>query len=889
LLRGVEHLRRLVDLVPDPVRRSTLLADVATTCAPVDADAAAALAAAAVDAASYLEADDDRLRVLPGLLHAWQAVAATGRRPALETLEWLVDLAHAAPEQLYRLHLLVTITRLYAGAPDEAYETGLIDVVMGLANTLVSGAPDLEKDPITAELIPMYLDLGRRDLAEQLFASYAGDAFSILDGFDAFVPAGAEPWLAALAEAVDEAEPYIGSRLLLRLAAVHIRLDQPDQAREHIARALTMLLDQQMPDRDAMVLAGTQLRVLGADDLYTTLAERLVADGRAGLLEQPDDATFRMSAGTQHAGQTLVAIGDLDRALVLARAMQPFERDDLYDRIAAAYARAGRLDEALALTEEAADIAAGRTFSIRLTEGEAEPGTLEVVRALVLAGRRDDAFAVVYARRNPDSEAALLYGIVLALLRVGDRAAAAELLSGLEAHRRDDHHFYDWYETARTLVRLLGRAGHWATAVAFHRTWDDSTYQWQPTRELAGKLVAAGEFDAARELLADTDVRAETAGLLEIAKLAGPEDRDAALADAERLVDDIDSRWAQAEGYTMIAKVRLQHDPAGARRLLHRAIEASAGIDVAAERSLIYPNTTPHPEICAALVRAGDPDGALALFHRIPVGDHVDRAMAAGLLADAFDATASDVDVTALLYEVADSIQAAADETWQHPRALVLAALARRGLLADLLDRYQVGRSERAGLLEALTARLDDDHAVEAAWELLRELDGTGVAVEAGVGLVDAFLQRRRPEDALAVLPQITDRQTRARPVAWCAAYLAQHARPDAARALVAEATELLPELSRADADAGVALGLAILTLDGRAALVGALMDGWAAAATLSVVARRLPLVTWLTDDAPALADRLADGYAWARSFQTSADRRDPRAGAEGAASGART
>jgi hypothetical protein len=866
VLRGPDYVRRLIDLIPDPLLRSGLLADVAATCASIDPDAAAAVAAAAVDTASYWAATDDRLNVLHKLLTAWQEVAATGRCPSRETSASLVDLANAAPETLYRLKLLVTVARLYASAPNEPYENGLIDVVFGLAPTPHNDAAILENDRFNAMLIPMYLDLGRPDLAEFVFSLYAGDAFPILDGIDAFdtsLPAGAEPWLTALAEAVDDTEPHAGAWLLVRLAAVYIRIGQPDQALHHVARAVPMLLDQS-PDHDALVLAANQLCELGAYDLYTTLADRVFADGLAALVEQPDDSTFALNVVTAGAGQTLVAIGDLDRALAITRALQPFERDDLYESIAAAHARAGRLDEALVVLEESADAAAQSLQSVRIAQGEAEPGVLEVVRALVLAGRLDDAFEVV-AARDSDSQSMLNHGIVLALLRAGDRASANELLEREELRQREYFQFNDWCEAAQILIRLLGMANSWTAAVAFHRAWDDSIFDWQPTRALTGRLVAAGEFDAARDLLDGVDSRAQTAGLLEIAKLADPPRRDAALADAERLVSGIASQWARAEGYTMIAEARNIHDPLGARRLLTLALDSLAGLDLDEERGLIYPNTTPYPRICAALARTGDSQGALDLFYRIPETDYVDRAIAASMLAEAFEAIGSDVDIEALLYKVADSIPAARDDTL-HPRIFALAGLAQRGRLADILDRYNIGPGERGELVNELKYRLHDDRAFDAACELLRDFDESDAV---RVWLVDAFLRRHRASDAMATLARITDRAKRAKPVAWCAAYLAVNHRNEEAAVLLAEGIDLLPELFAVGGDAGAALGFAMMTLHGRGLLVRSAVEGWASAATFGEVVRRLTMLMCLVDEEAAVAERLAESYTWARSFQT--------------------
>jgi hypothetical protein len=827
-----------------------------------------------VDAASYLAVADDRLSVLPKLLTAWQEVAATGHQPNPETTARLVDLTHAAPESLYRLHLLVTVMRLFARAPTELYESGAIDVVYDLTMALTHEASS-EADRVTAELIPMYIDHGRRDMAEYAFSLYQGDAFPILDGLDAFdssLPDGAEHWLSALAEAVDGAEPHVGLWLLLRLAAVYIRLDQLDQARAHVGRALPMLLAQANPDPDAVALAGAQLRTMGADDLYATLAERILADGRARILEQPEDATaIRSSVASVDAVKTLVSMGDLDRALELTRALQPFERDGPYERIAAAHAQAGQLDEAVAVLEEAADVAARRTYSIRITTGEPEPTTLHVVRGLVAVGRSDDALSITSAVGDPKTRATLEYGIVLSLLGAGDHQAGALLFEQLEAQQREHTFFHEWYEATGIVVDLLCRAGQWAAAVAFHRAWDDPTYSWERTRQLAGRLVKVGEFDAAHDLLAGTSIHAKIAGLLEIAKLAAEQTRDAALAEAERLVDQIDSRAAQADAYTMIANVRSRHDGPGALRLVHKALEVLADIDIDTTRHGFFPNTTPYPDICAALARAGDPEGALALLHRLPERDYVDRAMSASMLADA--AIGSDLDVTTLLYEVADTIPAAGDDTSiHHPRALVLAALARRVRVTNLLDRYQVGQSERLAIATALTNRFDDDHAVDAAWELLGDIhDDLGLG-DTLAELIDAFLRQRRPEDALAALARISDPATRAKPAAWCAAYLARNDRPDEARALAGEAGELLVESDRADSTAGVALGLAVLTLYGREELVGSVIDAWARSLFLGDIIRLLPMLAWLIDETPTLAEPLADSCTWARSFIDTAD-----------------
>jgi hypothetical protein len=208
---------------------------------------------------------------------------------------------------------------------------------------------------VIAKLIPMHVGFGHPDRAEVLFQMFEGDATAVLDGLDAFVPQNADDWLWELRSFAETAEPHVAIWLLLRLTAIHRRLDRTSEARECVERAAGLLLDGPTFNRDAAVVGAQHLCELGPDHLYQALAERIAAAGRAELREQSDDGSLTSSVGTQHAAQALVAMGDLDRALELTRALQPFERDDLYDQIAAAHAGADRLDDALAVLMESAE------------------------------------------------------------------------------------------------------------------------------------------------------------------------------------------------------------------------------------------------------------------------------------------------------------------------------------------------------------------------------------------------------------------------------------------------------------------------------------------------------------------------------------------------------
>jgi hypothetical protein len=309
----------------------------------------------------------------------------------------------------------------------------------------------------------------------------------------------------------------------------------------------------------------------------------------------------------------------------------------------------------------------------------------------------------------------------------------------------------------------------------------------------------------------------------------------------------------------MVAEAYAEHDPATARRLLRQAVEALAGINVDAERGIVFPNNSPYPDICAGLVRAGDTRGALELYGGLPPG--IDRTMAASRLADALDATGSDVSVAPLLFAAAD------DDGSPATRTFALAALTRRGHFDAVLERYRPAPDRRTGLVHALIDRADDETALDTAWQLLRELGETSPLERVEERLIGALLRRERLDDAAAVLARITDSAARAQPVAWCAAELALHGREDEAATLIDEAIELLPQQHRGEFGTGAALGRAIRTLHGRSGLVASIVDSWAAAPTLGAVIRWLPATASLVDDNPALSERLADGYTSARTF----------------------
>jgi hypothetical protein len=350
--------------------------------------------------------------------------------------------------------------------------------------------------------------------------------------------------------------------------------------------------------------------------------------------------------------------------------------------------------------------------------------------------------------------------------------------------------------------------------------------------------------------------------LIEIAKRSAntPQIHNAAVAQAEALVDGFDAPWAQADAYTMIANARAQSDPCDARRILQKALSAIADLDVNDGRSMLNP-ATPYPDIIAAFARAGDTDEALALWRRIPPDDHVDRAAAATQLADAWDATGTSMNIVEFLAEVVGTIP----PRQAHTRARVLAALARRSQLDDVLNSHTITDQERQLVAAELVARPERE-TVDAAWESLRDRDDA--PQDNLVPIVGAYLQQRRPDEALAVLDHITEPGVRAKPLAWCAAYLAQTADRETAQTLVIEAAASMAERPKPDPDAWPPLGLAILTLDGRTGVTDFIAERLADADTLASVINRLPAVTHLVDDHPTLATTLADSYTWARSFQ---------------------
>ncbi|MGW0993982.1 trypsin-like serine protease [Streptomyces sp. NPDC002523] len=606
----------------------------------------------------------------------------------------------------------------------------------------------------------------------------------------------------ALARTVDD--PANRAVALFHVVRAHADADAPDTAGK-CARTI----DEPRHRAEAQNCVLRSLARAGRTAEALALAHRTVRLVRSQL--QPAARTHVLNGVVLG----LTEGGLVDEAHACARTVAPARRAPALKAVAQALIGAGRIDEAVGVAGELAELAdESIDFARRTRRPHRAAGTLvDVVRLLADAGRPDDALARAYTIDDPETRLQALVVVAQALAGAGRTAQAVALAGDIV---RDACALGEGGGRAGALVtvlHILVDAGHLDEALALARGITQAGLRAQvlegvarttakdPGRadDVAALARAAGTPDRQAEVLASAARALARSGALDAAAgLAGEAvDLIPALSNPDRRAAALSAAaWALARAErTRAATERAREAMAVARAAGNH--DRSSETQAAVVHSLAEAGRT---GIAADAARLIDDPGRSAAQLVVVVG-----AMAReGRVREA--------------EELARTI-ARSDR-----RADALTVLARTLLEADRPDdAHAVARTvddpeKGASALVVAARALARAGRVTQARELARAIVQPDRRAEAMVALAQALAEADRIDEACALADGITEAEPRARVLSAVVRALALTGRPDRAGRLArtiehpehrAQATQTVVRALVADERFDRALGVA--------------------------------------------------------------------------------
>ncbi|MFI8876917.1 hypothetical protein [Streptomyces sp. NPDC055243] len=560
LLDDGRRVLKLIETVPDPRLRATVLADVAMALLgeagtrPGDDRIEAALTAtrAAVAALTAIADEDTALGALDDLLPVWRRLSELGAETGEDLTALCLSLADAPVPSAEHVRVPAEAATLLWDVDQQAARQ-LLGRAGQNASRAARSAPPEQLDGMWVSLTQSYAAVGQSADAEATIRNIQDPALRTVMTVrlvDAELRRGdadtARSRLDAAEESLARAPLDAGTSASARAALARGLLLVGDTARATALcqAAVRDVEGEELPSETATGELIALLDHLGAPDEAQRLAVRLhdaAVDNERGLRAKGTFPVYPLWAA--------LALADADRpepALAVMREMAPAQRAAPGQAVAAAFVRQGRVEEALAVVDLMRD---AENAPVRVSvlppgrradaTGRADDALFTIVSGLLRSGAAQSAHEAAQRAEAIDARSRITGALALHEIATGHREAARALLDEDEQHIRlmgtapIRHYFTD------DVLDLLARHGDWATA---KRTAADADRQGahDATDRLVRLLIDAGEFTEASSTIAtieDPLTRADA--LVHWAAKAGgtvPQDAVQALLDGQNLV-----------------------------------------------------------------------------------------------------------------------------------------------------------------------------------------------------------------------------------------------------------------------------------------------------------------------------------------------------------------
>jgi hypothetical protein len=651
-------------------------------------------------------------------------------------------------------------------------------------------------------LTETYADCGVIEGAEQ--------AFNLLDNMWHLIAAAtvlaryedaADAW-PSLPERMTDLEALAGEipmearcSALVQLARVWLHLEQARRAMACLRSAAEAHGTLAEPDLEVSAALISELRAAGADDLRTAIVSQTTEAALGSIHYPPPGHGLTFNTKAQEAARMLASVGEPDAAMRVARSLMPEDRPGALELVVAAFAAAGRWDEANALNAEIEASWQPESFAVVFSAdpplddaSQADRGWYRIASELAAEGEQEPALDAAHRIQSTVARCAALAVIARHYAEADQPDAAVEMLTehdrDLRLHAADEGRLI----AVPAAIRMLVAARAWPAAMRMFDTVQHGmgVFAWQGLTTLADGLLIDGERDLARQVIDELDPDLRVTLLIRWAEGADPDTRTAALAQAEEIAEQIDDPEGHASAVRAVFRACVDREPDRAATLLRRAIASLNQI----ERFGYRP--TPWTNVASDLVLVGDPDAALDLASRLPPDD---AAVALCEIAETAHRIGAVIDSARTIdsaAEIAATIDASSVQLqWVVPR--VALAYAKIGML----DRAIAVAAANGAAQRAIAAHLArSGHPNDALRILGDDLGHEHRDMDAEEAIVTALLTAGDYAEAAHVARAVREPGVRAGLLARTARALAPR-QPAEARQFAMDALSLLPDLNQ--------------------------------------------------------------------------------------------